>query len=208
VLELGLDTVFNPTGIRYLAPSELYEGRKHLRIGAIDVHCHEFGPTHTASDTVVHVPQEGVVFAGDLMFCDCHPVLGFWPIENWVAACDQLLAWDAAIYVPGQGAVSSPSEVIRHRDYITSLYEMSRRRYARGMTVDQAALDIFESTPEFQKLYRGDILRKNVNVVYHQLMQKPIVENFETYGAQRMQFRNKIRGRARGILENHVPDGN
>jgi glyoxylase-like metal-dependent hydrolase (beta-lactamase superfamily II) len=66
---------------------------------------HHFGPAHSFSDTVVHVPDTGVVFAGDLVE---HPELieesfGDGDITGWPAALDALLALDPTVTVPGHG---------------------------------------------------------------------------------------------------------
>jgi cyclase len=206
--ELGLGTTFDPRGVKHIEPTLTFDGYLEVPVGSISAHCHEFGPAHNRSDTVVHVADEGVVYAGDLMFCNCHPVLGFWPVENWVVACDALLGWNAEVFVPGHGPVAGPAEVRRHRDYVILLHEEARARYARGMSVDEAALDIFDTFEEFRHLLRADILRKNVNVVYHELRNEPMVENVEAQSIARWLFRERIRGRARGIEIGHVPDGN
>lgn len=206
--ELGLGTLFHPRGITHRPPDELFDKRKDVKIGSCPVHFHEFGPAHNKSDVVVHVHDEGVAYAGDLMFCNCHPVLGYWPIQNWVDICDTLLSWNAKTFVPGHGPVAGPAEVRRHRDYVLMLHEQAKIRFNKGMSVEDAAYDMFMSTPEFQQLFRGDILRKNVNVVYHEFRGEPMKEDFETHSAKRWEFREKIRGIARGINVNHVPDGN
>lgn len=206
--ELGLGTLFDPRDVRYRKPDEIFEGKLSVKVGSLRIDLQEFGPAHNKSDTVVHVERDGVVYAGDLMFCDCHPVLGYWPIENWVKICDTFLSWGANIFVPGHGPVAGPAEVRRHRDYVILLHDEARLRYAKGMSVEDAAYDIFVSFPEFQGLYRGDILRKNVLVVYHELMGKPVTEDFVTHTEARWRFRERIRGLAKGIHFNHVPDGN
>ena len=206
--ELGLGTLFDPRDVTHRVPDEMFNKRLDLQIGAVPVHLHEFGPAHNKSDTVVHVHDEGVVYAGDLMFCNCHPVLGYWPIQNWVDICDTLLRWGSTIYVPGHGPIAGPKEVQRHRDYVLLLHEEATKRFKHGLSVEDAAYDIFISNPEFQQLFRGDILRKNVNVVYHELMGKPVTEDFMTHSEKRWEFRERIRGVARGINVNHVPDGN
>jgi hypothetical protein len=33
---------------------------------------------------VVHVPEEGVLFTGDILFKDAHPVIWQGPVSNWI----------------------------------------------------------------------------------------------------------------------------
>ncbi len=48
------------------------------------------GPAHTNSDVVVYVPEDKVLFAGDLFFNDGAPVVWAGPIQNWIDACDKI----------------------------------------------------------------------------------------------------------------------
>ena len=51
----------------------------------------EVGPAHTAGDVVVHLPDDGVVFTGDILFHGGHPIVWAGPVANWIAACDRIL---------------------------------------------------------------------------------------------------------------------
>ena len=72
-----------------------------IEVGGRQVELLNLGPAHTAADSVVHVPDAGVLFAGDLLFIGCTPIVWAGPIANWVAACDAMIALDAPTVVPG-----------------------------------------------------------------------------------------------------------
>lgn len=62
------------------------------------------GPGHTDHDVAVHVPDAGVLFAGDLVEQGAPPSVG--PdahLPRWPAALDRLLALDPRAVVPGHG---------------------------------------------------------------------------------------------------------
>ncbi len=44
------------------------------------------GPAHTEGDLVVHLPDEGVVFAGDVFFHRCTPIGWEGSTDPWIAA--------------------------------------------------------------------------------------------------------------------------
>lgn len=206
--ELGFDA-FDFSEVRHAPPTEIYHGHKLLTVGEREVVLHEFGPAHSLSDTVVHVPEEGVTFTGDLVFCNCHPVLGHQPLQNWVDACNEMLASGSHMFVPGHGPVCGPDEIVRHRDYVLELFAEAQACHAAGLSIDEAALHIFEKRVDWHQLFRGDILRKNVFVAYNQIEGRHITENLRDGAIARLAFRNHIRGRSRGI--NPVPhhaDGN
>lgn len=69
------------------------------------------GPAHTGDDAVLVLPDDGVVFCGDLLFVACHPYLPDGDPERWRDALDVLLGFGAARYVPGHGPVGGPDSV-------------------------------------------------------------------------------------------------
>jgi cyclase len=60
----------------------------------------------------------------------------------WVAACDQIIAWDVETVVPGHGPITDKKGVQAMKDYLLYIKAEARRRYDAGMPVFQAARDI------------------------------------------------------------------
>jgi cyclase len=123
-------------------PSEPFEGRLDLRVGDRDVTFVELGPAHTGSDSIVHVPDAAVAFTGDLLFIDGTPIAWQGPIQNWLDACETILALDARVLVPGHGPVTDASgvrDVMRYLEYVRA---QARERFDAGMDAEAAADDI------------------------------------------------------------------
>lgn len=114
------------------APAELEVGGRTVRI--LDV-----GPTHTASDAIVHVPDAGVVFAADILFVGVTPVMWHGPVETWLAALDTLLALDAGVYVPGHGPPCGRAEIEELAAYWRWLREGVAAQRAAGRPAREAA---------------------------------------------------------------------
>ncbi len=88
---------------------------------------------HTACLSIVHVPEEGVVFASDLLFMGRTPFLRFADdIERWIKALRQIEAADAAIVVPGHGEPAATADVTRFRQYLGDLWGIVRRLAGQG----------------------------------------------------------------------------
>ena len=83
---------FDFEGIELRVPTETYEGRLDLRVGEREVSFIELVRAHTGSDSIVHVPDAGVVFTGDLLFIEGTPIAWQGPIPNWLDACERILA--------------------------------------------------------------------------------------------------------------------
>lgn len=98
-------------------PTRTFEGRLNLRVGDTEVQLIEVGPAHTRGDVIVYLPRQRVVFSGDILFIETHPIVWDGPIDNWIAACDVMLALDVDVIVPGHGPLTDKHGVQQTKDY-------------------------------------------------------------------------------------------
>ena len=123
-------------------PTRTFDGELKLDVGDKNVILKVVGPAHTRGDLLVHVPKERTVFTGDILFVQGHPVLWAGPVDNWVAACDQILAWDVETVVPGHGPITDRTGVQAMKDYLLYIKAEARKRFDAGMPIAAAARDI------------------------------------------------------------------
>lgn len=137
---------FDFGGIRLRTPDVTFERETVLDVGGREVRVRDLGPAHTAADCVVHVPDAGVLFAGDLLFIGCTPLAWSGPIANWITACDTMIATGADTFVPGHGPVTDAAGVRKVRDYLTFVAEVAEGAHRRGKSFSEAAdgLDLGE----------------------------------------------------------------
>ncbi len=65
------------------------------------------GKSHSRGDAIAILDQDQILFAGDLLYTDYHPVTVYGSISNWLQSINQLLGQNFAAVVPGHGPVSS-----------------------------------------------------------------------------------------------------
>ncbi len=82
-------------------PTTLIEGDTQLDLDGLDVRLLYVGPAHTPGDVVVHLPTEGIVFTGDILFHRCTPIGWQGTFANWIAALERIEALEPATVVPG-----------------------------------------------------------------------------------------------------------
>ena len=106
-----------------VAPDEWLDGAKELVLGGTRIRIQPVGPAHTPEDLVVSLPAERVLFAGDMVFRGRVPFVGQADSRQWIAALEQLLQMDAAVVVPGHGALSTSAreDLQLTRDYLAYL---------------------------------------------------------------------------------------
>lgn len=133
---------FDFDGIEVEPPTREFEGDMALDVGGRRLRLCEVGPAHTPGDLIVHVPDAGVVYTGDILFIGTTPVMWAGPVSNWIEAIDTLLALDADTYVPGHGPVCGRGEAEKIKRYWTWLEAAARHRFGLGMSAWEAARDI------------------------------------------------------------------
>jgi glyoxylase-like metal-dependent hydrolase (beta-lactamase superfamily II) len=130
---------FDFSGIEVTPPNRLIDDRLDLDLAGCRVEIQHLGPAHTAGDLIVHLPEEGVVFAGDLVFRLCTPVGWEGTFAKWIAALERIEALAPEVIVPGHGplcGVEGPREL---RAYLAYVVAESRRGFEQGLEVLEAA---------------------------------------------------------------------
>jgi glyoxylase-like metal-dependent hydrolase (beta-lactamase superfamily II) len=123
-------------------PTATFEGQLDLQVGERTVRLIEVGPAHTAGDVVAHLPDEGIVFTGDILFHGGHPIVWAGPVSNWIAACDRVLELEPTVVVPGHGPLATTAAVLDLKHYFEFLTAEARPRFEAGMTPMEAARDL------------------------------------------------------------------
>jgi glyoxylase-like metal-dependent hydrolase (beta-lactamase superfamily II) len=183
---------FDLASARGRAPTRTFEDELHLHVGDKAVELRKLGPAHTTGDVIVHVPEDRVVFTGDILFVDVTPIMWAGPVGNWLAACDWILGLDVDSIVPGHGPMTDKAGVRRVQDYLRHVDREARARYEAGMPAEEAALDI--SLGEFRHWHDAERIAANVLALYREYAgdrsAPDVVRVFAAMAAVRRQLRS------------------
>ncbi len=133
---------FDFEGIENVLPTETFELTKTFTVGEKKIELLNVGPAHTSGDTLVWLPDQKIVYTGDIIFSGGHPIIWAGPIANWIAACDRILGWDVDIVVPGHGPIGDKECVTALRQYLVELCDAAKPRFESGMGWVEAAEEI------------------------------------------------------------------
>lgn len=134
-------------GVGTVHPTRTFSGELDLDVDGVAVRLVEVGPAHTAGDLIVHLPEEGVVCAGDVVFNEDHPVHWAGPLESVHRACLRILDCEPRVVVPGHGPVMTPAEVRRYADYLLDLRAAVHRGHQAGRPLPVLAAELIAADP-------------------------------------------------------------
>ncbi|WP_382159061.1 MBL fold metallo-hydrolase [Hydrogenophaga sp. UC242_50] len=162
----AMGRVFDFRGIVYTPPTKTFSGEIDLKVGNKTVKLVEVGPAHTKGDVLAYIPEDKIVYTGDILFNGGHPIVWAGPVDNWIRACDLMLGWDVDVVVPGHGPITDKTGVRALKHYLEYVKAEARKRYDQGMTLEQAVDDI--SLREFNSWTDAERIYVTVNNLYQE----------------------------------------
>ncbi len=124
-----------PEGLTW--PTITFEGRMSLWLGKLEVQLIQLGRGHTKGDTVVWLPEQKILFSGDLVEFDATPYAGDAYFADWPQTLDNIAALKPAALVPGRGAALTTPESVAQglagtRAFIADLHDSVKAGVAAG----------------------------------------------------------------------------
>lgn len=135
------------TGVEPTKAQTTFAERLDLDLDGLRAELIHVGPAHSRGDTIVHVPEERVVFAGDVVFCEVAPMGWEGTHEGWIAALDLIESLEPEAIVPGHGPVCTVEDMNEMRAYMQRVRSQAEAWRAQGLSsVDAAArIDVGEA---------------------------------------------------------------
>jgi glyoxylase-like metal-dependent hydrolase (beta-lactamase superfamily II) len=135
------DAVESVPGLTW--PTMVFERDLTLFLGGLEVQIRHVGMGHTKGDTIVWLPQEKVLFSGDLVEYGAAAYTGDAQLAQWPATLEVLRGMAPEKLVPGRGpALLSNADANKAIDYtksfVQTLYAAARESVAAGHDLRQA----------------------------------------------------------------------
>ncbi len=149
----------------------LNQAQNPFSIGGVEMQLNYYGDAHFPGDSVLWLPQQKVLFTGDVVYVD--RMLGIHPWSNvvtWLQAYNDMRALPAKVIVPGHGQVTNwPQADAKTGAYLRKLVDTMTEE-AENFSGVGAAVKANENWPEFQHLEHYDSWHKrNLNRAYLQI---------------------------------------
>lgn len=137
-----------PPGLTW--PTITFTGKMTLWLGKLEVQILQLGRGHTKGDTVVWLPQDKVLFSGDLVEFDATPYAGDAYFQDWPQTLDKIAALKPEKLVPGRGrALQTPAEVAAGlegtRAFVSELYAAVKAGAVAGRDLKTVYRETYEA---------------------------------------------------------------
>jgi glyoxylase-like metal-dependent hydrolase (beta-lactamase superfamily II) len=130
---------FDFSEVEVTPPNRVFDERLDLDLDGTACELVYLGPAHTAGDIVVHLPAEGVLYTGDLLFRLCTPIGWDGSFDVWISAIERMIALQPAVVVPGHGPLTDVDGLREFGAYLSYVKSESRRLFEQGVDEAEAA---------------------------------------------------------------------
>ncbi|MEE8575530.1 MAG: MBL fold metallo-hydrolase [Thermodesulfobacteriota bacterium] len=129
-------------GFNLTLPDVTITGNTTLRTGGVVFELLSPGPAHTDGDIYIYLPNEKVLFAGDLVYNGRLPWLGDADSFKWTAALDELHVLGVNAVIPGHGKPGGPNLIPAFKSYLVTLQTEVARLKKLGKDVETVKTEI------------------------------------------------------------------
>ena len=156
-------------GTEAVYAEETFEAELNLTFGGQKFELSHVGSAHTLGDAFVWMPEQKVMFTGDIVYVE--RMLGIGPAEDtvsWIETFETMADYEPAFVVPGHGPVTNITRATKETyDYLVYLRTMIGRILKNGGPIEEG-VNIDQSM--FSKLEVFDqISKRNAQAVYMQM---------------------------------------
>ncbi|MGE5608251.1 MAG: MBL fold metallo-hydrolase [Bacillota bacterium] len=155
-------------GTTLAAPTVTFTQDMKIDLGDVTVELNYPGPTHTPGSITAYVPQEKVLFAGDILFTQYHPNLVEGDLANWQKVLADLEKMPATKIVPGHGPLSTKADLRDMRVYL-GVFDAQAKMLCAGKAVTDApaiAEVLTQRLPAQQRTELRMMIERNLRARY------------------------------------------
>lgn len=148
-------------------PDRILDADTELDLGGLKLELRVYGAAHTPGPLVVYIPQDRVVYAGDILYSGRLPaVIEGGNVDSWIQTFDALKQFGDVIFVPGHGKPAKLSAFeFSTREYLVLLRDHMNKAVEQGMDQLTAMAKLDQS--RFAKLANySELAGRNASFAY------------------------------------------
>ncbi|MDF0601311.1 MBL fold metallo-hydrolase [Psychromarinibacter sp. C21-152] len=124
-------------------PTTTFNGRMSVYLGNRRVDIMQLGRAHTAGDAVIYVPDQNVMFTGDIVEYKSACYCGDGHFHDWPGTIENIRAWELDAIAPGRGDALVGTEMVNAAldsttDFVKSTYAPAAKVALGGGSLKEA----------------------------------------------------------------------
>ncbi len=116
----------------------LYKGQREIHV--------LYGGGHSAASSMVYLPEQSLIFTGDVVSCGTHPTMGQAETKQWLSTLTALRKMTVDTLIPGRGELCDRDATHVLSDYIRDMRAVVRRSFQAGRSKSETSSAV---VPEF-----------------------------------------------------------
>jgi len=152
-------------------PTLTFQDAITLHCGAARLEVMYVGPAHTTNDVVIWLPDQRVLFAGDVLMSGVTPFCLMGSVSGSLRAIERLRALDPEIIVPGHGHVGGKELLEQNESYLRWVQQLAADGVRSGLSTADVARDA--DLGEFGELLDSERLVGNLHRAYAEQRGQP-----------------------------------
>ncbi len=166
--------------LRIVEPEITFSGRTSLFKGDKEIQLLPLGG-HTPATTVIFMPGDGLVFAGDLVVTDRPPFLSQGDTREWLQALTYLRKLRYDVLIPGHGELTSKEATEKMSDFLRTVRRKVRSAYKMGLGKADAARSLkhlihYWPIPPFEKPKADRRFKSSLSRVWNEMREEEVAK--------------------------------
>ena len=157
-------------GTKIQGPAITFAESAGIDLGGVTVELRYLGPAHTDDGITAYVPQDKVLFTGDILFTRYHPFLAEGDLASWRKILSELEQTPAEKIIPGHGPVSSKADIKDMKTYLSEFDTQAKALCAGKKAGDVAVIakELMKRLPQQKRTEMPQLVGMNLQFRYLQ----------------------------------------
>jgi cyclase len=126
---------------REYLPNQTFDLKDSLALDGVRFQLLHYGPAHTSGDTIVYLPDQKIVFTGDILASvSPDPIIHMeknGSPAGWIKTMKEIVKLDSDTYVPGHGDVQTKADVQKKLEEFQEKDIKIKALVAQGKTLEE-----------------------------------------------------------------------
>lgn len=135
----------------YMPTRTVTRNTEDLTIEGVHLRAYHFAPAHTSGDLMVYLPDDKIMFTGDIVATQSPYALIHLEkngtSDGWFTTMNGILATDATTFVPGHGDVQTKANLQKRVADTTARRDQIKALVAQGKSLDEVRASLGEQAP-------------------------------------------------------------